>query len=93
MKKKGGKNKVLSKAESIMDIPDGILRDLPNIILYGTEKAEIDTFSGLLDFSDSSMRINTASGLVRIDGVSLVISFMTDDSICVKGTIKNISFE
>ncbi len=93
MKLNAVRNSLLSKTESLLDMPEGILRDLPNIVLYGTSLAEIDNFKGLIDFSQSSMRINTASGLIRIDGVSLIISSMTDDSLCVKGTIKNISFE
>ena len=87
------RNSLLSKAEAALDMPEGLLRDAPNVVLYGTSLAEIDNFKGLIDFSDSSMRVNTATGLIRIDGVSLFISSMTDDNLCVKGTIKNISFE
>lgn len=93
MKLNALRNSLLSKTEAALDMPEGILRDVPNIVLYGTSLAEIDNFKGLIDFSDSSMRINTTTGLIRIDGVSLFISSMTDDNLCVKGTIKNISFE
>lgn len=84
---------ILSKTEAALDMPEGILRDFPNIVLYGTSLAEIDNFTSLIDFNDTSIRINTSSGLIRIDGIALCISSMTDESLSVKGTIKNISFE
>lgn len=94
MKKvKEAKKRFLAKAEDMLDISDGILNDLPNIILYGTSRADIDNFKGLLDFSQSSVRINTSDGILRLDGTNLIIAIMTDESVCIKGNIKNISFE
>lgn len=90
---KSVRSALLSKTESLLDMPEGILRDEANIILYGTSLVEIDNFKGLIDFSDSSVRINTVSGIVRIDGVSLFISSMTDETLSLKGNVKNICFE
>lgn len=87
------KERLLSKAENLLDVSGGVLRDLPNITIYGTENAEIDNFKALLDFSPDSVRINTTGGIIRIDGLNLAIGFMTDDTIAIKGSIKNISFE
>lgn len=83
----------LAKAESALDLSEGVLRDAANITLYGTSLIEVDNFKGLLDFSKSSLRINTTDTILRIDGINLEISYMTDESISVKGTIKSVSFE
>lgn len=93
MKFKSARSLFLSKTESLLDMPEGLLHDSVNLVLYGTSLVEIDNFKSLLDFSDSSVRINTSSGLIRIDGVQLSISSMTDESLSVRGTIKNIGFE
>lgn len=89
MKKPG----FLAKAESALDLSEGVLRDAANITLYGTSLIEVDNFKGLLDFSKSSLRINTTDTILRIDGINLEITYMTDESISVKGTIKSVSFE
>lgn len=92
-REKTAKNGLLRKTEELLSITEGILTDLPNIILYGTAMAEIDNFKGLLDFSPGTVRLNTTDGIVRIDGINLFLAIMTDDSITVKGEIKNICFE
>ncbi|MBQ3109882.1 MAG: YabP/YqfC family sporulation protein [Clostridia bacterium] len=87
------KRGVLSKAEGILDFATGTLGNLPNITLYGTAALEIDNFKSLLDFSPDTVRVNTSDGIVRIDGIKLHLAFMSDESISVKGEIRNLSFE
>ena len=87
------KSPLLTKAEAALDIAKGTLGNLPNITLYGTTVAEIDNFKSLLDFSSSTVRVNTTDGIVRIDGSLLHLGFMSDESISVEGNLKNLSFE
>ncbi len=91
--KKNLKTNLLKKAETALGTSGGLLRNLPAITLYGSSEAEIDNFKGLLDFSPSSVRINTSDSIIRIDGISLTISVMTDEDITITGTIKSLSFE
>ncbi|MBQ6796177.1 MAG: YabP/YqfC family sporulation protein [Clostridia bacterium] len=84
---------LLSRAEGVLDVAQGTLNNLPNITLYGTSLVEIDNFRSLLDFSEGSVRVNTTDGIVRLDGIALHLAYMTDESIAVKGSIKNLSFE
>lgn len=93
MKNKNTKKAFIAKAENMLDIAKGTLGDLPNITLYGTSVAEIDNFKGLLDFSPTAVRLNTTDGILRIDGARLQLGFMSDDSISIKGVIKNLCFE
>lgn len=92
-KAKKNKASLLTRAENAFDVATGTLGNLPNITLYGTTLAEIDNFKSLLDFSSDAVRVNTTDGIVRIDGINLHLAFMTDESISVKGNIRNLSFE
>ncbi len=92
-KAKKNKTSLLSRAENAFDVATGTLSNLPNLTLYGTTLVEIDNFKALLDFSSDAVRVNTTDGIVRIDGISLRLAFMTDESISVKGNIRNLSFE
>lgn len=90
---KKNKRSMLSKAENMLDFTTGTLGSLPNITLYGTAAVEIDNFKSLLDFSPDTVRVNTSDGIVRIDGINLHLAFMSDESISVKGEIRNLNFE
>ncbi len=92
-KQKKKTTSLLSRAENAFDIAAGTLNNLPNITLYGTSMLEIDNFKSLLDFSPDTLRVNTTDGIVRIDGADLHLAFMTDESISVKGNIRNLNFE
>ncbi|MBR5535170.1 MAG: YabP/YqfC family sporulation protein [Clostridia bacterium] len=92
-KTKKPKKSFLSRAEDAFDLSSGTLSNLPNITLYGTGSVEIDNFKSLLDFSQSAVRVNTTDGIVRIDGFDLSLAVMTDESVCVRGNIRNLSFE
>ena len=92
-KAKKNKTSLLTRAENAFDVATGTLGNLPNITLYGTTLAEIDNFKSLLDFSSDAVRVNTTDGIVRIDGINLHLAFMTDESISIKGNIRNLSFE
>lgn len=87
------KNRFFEKAEKALDISCGLLRNLPNITFYGTNLVEIDNFKGLLDFSETSLRINTSDSIIRLDGEELKIETITDDSLSVRGSLKALSFE
>ena len=89
----GFKKNIISKAETMLDVKCGTLSNLPNITIYGTNLVEVDNFKALLDFSQSTLRLNTTDGILRIDGVNLHLAVMTDESVSVKGNIKNLSFE
>lgn len=87
------KKNIASTAEAVFDVAAGVLGNLPNITLYGTSMVEIDNFKALLDFSQNTVRVNTTDGVLRIDGFNLKLAFMTDESVSIKGSIKNLSFE
>ena len=87
------KKKKQSRSLLISETQDTFFRDLPALTLYGTSLAEIDNFKALLDFSHESLGLATSGGIIRINGNALEITILTDDSVSVKGEIKNIEFD
>ena len=87
------KESAISKAENALGVSQGLLRDVANIIIYGTSTAEIDNFKSLLDFSSTAIRLTTTDGIIRIDGTELTLALIAEESVTVKGCIKNLSFE
>lgn len=90
--KKRGKG-FLRRAESLLDVSDGVLTDMPSIELCGSALCDIDNFKGLLDFSKETVRVNTSGGIVKLTGSDLEIGVVTDENVTVRGCIKKVEFE
>ena len=58
----------------------------------GKSEVVIENFRGILDYNDDSFKINTKSGIIKIDGTDLVIESITDESVCLKGNIIRLEF-
>ncbi len=93
MRQKKDGNSFLKRAENFLDIPKGILSDMPSIELCGSSLCDINNFKGLLDFSPESVRVNTSGGTVRLSGSGLEITAVTDENVTVRGKIEKLEFE
>jgi len=73
--------------------PEGVLSDMPRIEFFGASRCDIDNFKGLLDFSESEVRVNTSGGIVHLAGRNLEIAVVTDESVVITGKIASLGFE
>lgn len=76
----------------ILEIPREVMTDLPLISMTGNEELTIESYKGVIEYSEERIRINTAKGIVKIDGRSMFLRQITDDDIQIIGTIIKIEF-
>ncbi len=76
----------------IMEIPKEIVVDLPLISMTGNEELTIENYKGVIEYSEERIRINTAKGVIKIEGKNLLLNEITDDDIGVTGTILKLEF-
>lgn len=76
----------------ILEIPKEVMTDLPLISIIGNEELTIESYKGVIEYSEERIRINTAKGVIKIDGRSMLLSQITDDDIQIIGTIIKIEF-
>ena len=69
-----------------------ILKELPKTEIIGKNEIYIENFRGILDYDEQSFKINTRSGIIKIDGSDLALDFVTDEGVCLKGNIIRIEF-
>ena len=86
------KEKKAARIARSLDIPLDALYEVPRIELLGKSEINIENFRGILDYDENSFKINTHSGIVKIDGSGLTISSITDDNVCLRGTIFRLEF-
>lgn len=86
------KEKKILKVVKALDIPLEVVSDIPIIILTGNKEVSVENFSGLVEYTNQKIRLNTKSGLLIIEGVNLEAKSMTAELIVIKGTILQVAF-
>lgn len=90
MKKK--KNSI-SRLDRLLEIPQEVYSDTPKITITGFNEMIIENFKGILEYEEYYIRINTALGIININGYELKLENMTNDDIKVNGKVESIDIE
>lgn len=83
----------IKKLEKVLDITEGVIDDVPQVICYGKTKVVISNYTGILEYEDYLVRLNSAQGTIYIYGDELHINELTVDDIMVCGKIHSVEFE
>ena len=83
----------IRKIEKVLDISEGIIDDIPQVTCYGREKVVVSNYTGILEYEDFFVRLNSAHGTIYIYGEELKINELTVDDIMVCGKIYSVEFE
>ncbi len=89
MKKKENRAKRVADA---LDLPLDVICDVPRCELIGKNEIWIENTRGILDYSESMVKINTTVGILKIEGDELTIASISDDSVNIKGIIIRMEF-
>ena len=87
-KKESGAERIASA----LDMPLDVIGNFPRTEIIGKSSVSIENFRGILDYSENCMKVNTTVGIIKIDGDGLYIESITDEGICVKGTIIRVEY-
>ncbi|MBE7057698.1 MAG: hypothetical protein E7387_01170 [Ruminococcaceae bacterium] len=66
---------------------------IPSIRLYGNRKVQVITHKGICSCSDRHIEIFSIAGIICVCGKNLEIMEITDEYLCIKGTIEGISYK
>ncbi len=90
---KNKKNKITTKVNEILDIPQEISTNIPKITILGFEKMLIENYKSILEYQEFYIRISTYIGILNINGYELKLDEMTTDDLLITGKIDGIDFE
>jgi len=80
------------KVTEALELPKEIALNMPKLTMLGSEDLVIENHKGIIEYSDEKVRINTASGTIKISGINLTIKEITAEDIMVKGNISSLEF-
>ena len=70
-----------------LELPKEILLHLPLISFIGQEEVTIENYKGILEYSEETVRIGTAAGILRLEGQRLSAECMV-----VTGRVEKMEF-
>ena len=74
-------------------LPSDVISNEPKIIITGDYLVEFYNHKGIIDISDTRIKINTKKAIYSVVGIELFICGMTDDEIEISGKIISIERE
>lgn len=89
-KEKRGLREALSHS---LALPEDLLLDLPRITISGNRELEIENYKNVLEYLDTSIRLNCKDGILHILGSELSILSITDELVSIRGNIAQLIFQ
>ncbi len=81
------------KLDRVLELPAGTLSGGAHIELNSNREAVIDGCRGIIDYSETSVRINVGNGSVTFSGRELMIKTLTDKEAVIAGCISTVEFD
>ncbi len=73
-----------------LELPIDIMMDLPKLTMTGDMEASLLNHKGIVEYTESVIRVNTKSGIYKISGENLEIKTILSEEIIISGIIKKI---
>ena len=75
-----------------LSLPKDIVMNLPLIFITGNSELSIENFKGVIEYTDSRVRINTTCGILKIEGKSLSLKRISSEGLTLAGLIVKVEF-
>lgn len=86
------KSRLLNRLNDCSELPAGLLSDELHIELNAGREMTVQGRSTIIEYTDSVIRLNTRTGILKIEGCGLQISAMEAGNIIICGKILTVSF-
>lgn len=93
MKRKKRRIKLGRRIGKFLDIPEEAFGDTLKICMIENGFASIENYKGVFECDKQLIKLRSSSGMVRIDGVDLMLGEIRSERAVVFGNIKSVSFE
>lgn len=75
-----------------LELPKEIMLNLPKISLIGQIQLIIENHKGIIEYTPTQIRVNSNSGIIKIQGTGLYIKTIVKEEIIVTGEISAFEF-
>ena len=86
------KKSIYENISDVFDLPKDALMDLPKIMLTGDREIYIENYKGILEYSDTVIRLSLVGKTLKICGSEMDIRTIGETDITLSGRISGIEF-
>ena len=86
------REQIKEKMLSAMDLPKDVVQHAPVLTILGRNELSIENYRGIIEYTDSLIRVQTRTGQIRIQGRQLQIQYYTNDEMKVTGVLSSLEF-
>ena len=90
--KKANVSSMVKGLTAMLALPEELVLNLPLLSLVGGNELSVENHKGIVEYTAERLRINTAAGVLKIDGRRLSIKQLTAERILVRGAIDAVAF-
>lgn len=76
-----------------MRVPKDVAMDLPRLSLCGDREIFIENHKGLLEYTDTDIRVKMRDGVMHLSGSGLRIIIMEYERMVIDGRFKSVEYE
>ncbi len=86
------KNLLKSRVSDAANIPKDVILGVPLVRMVGQEELYIENYRGILEYTDTFIRVQTKIGQIHLSGKKLEIIYYTNDEMKVVGHIESLKY-
>ncbi len=85
--------KTRNKLERLLEIPVEVTTNIPKITLVGFDQLMIENYMGVIEYEEYLVKINTAIGIIIIEGNKMNLNQINENDVLISGEISKIYLE
>ena len=87
-----GKEQIREKLASAASMPKDVVLGASVVTMLGRNEVSIENYRGIIEYTDTLIRVQTKSGQIRLTGKRLQIEYYTNDEMKVTGALHTLKF-
>lgn len=87
------KKRISERAADAWGVPKDVIMNIPRLTISGDKEIYIENHKGILEYTDTEIRISTAMGIVRVCGKNLMIDRIRLEDIVISGCFSRVEYE
>ena len=74
-------------------MPKDVVLGVPIVTIVGEFEINIENYRGIIEYTETLIRIKVKSGQIKITGKRLQIEYYTNDDMMITGRIEKIEYQ
>ena len=82
-----------NKIEKLLEIPVEVTTNIPKITLIGFNQLMIENYTGVIEYEEYLVKINSSIGIIIIEGNKINLNQINENDVLISGVLSKIYLE